>query len=199
MNENKFQQKYGLFTKQDISIKSDVVEVHRYSLLRSQKVQFGYRDLNPKFVEYKKVHAFSLVSFVVCILAAGAIIPKALESAGLWYFVAMFLSFCVYSLYIYDKKSYDLIKFESVRGGSGVILDNTKPNRPETGNIAALIVKEIEKIRLENGLPLSERIERYKAHLDFLVDQDVITQDEYETIVTRLDNKGSTEKVVNLF
>lgn len=199
MNEKEFQQKYGLFTKQDISIKSDVIEVHSYNLLRSQKVQFCYSDLNPKFVEYKKVHVFSLVSFIVCILAISAIIPKAIDSAGLWYFVAMFLSFAVYSLYTYDKKSYDIIKFEGTKGGSGVVLDNTKRNRPEVSEITEIIIREIEKIRLQKGLSSPEKIATYKAYLDFLVDQEVITYKEHEAIVLRLDDRGSGESVVNLF
>jgi hypothetical protein len=109
-------------------------------------------------------------------------LPPAL--IALWFFNASFTPYVVF--------------FRADDGEELFKIRQQKDDIKAIANFANVLTDRIESIRYPTNLSLSEQMELYQKHLEFLLGEEVLTQKEYDNIIQRVQDKRTSTKVFKL-
>ena len=103
---------------------------------------------------------------------------------SLWFFNASFTPYVVF--------------FRADDGEELFKIRQQKQDIKKIDVFANILTERVESIRYPANLSLSEQMELYQKHLEFLLGEEVITQEEYDVIVRRVQNSRAGSNVFKL-
>lgn len=116
------------------------------------------------------------------IVVSSIFLPPAL--IGLWFFNASFTPFVVF--------------FRADDGEELFKIRQQKKDVPAISAFAKGLSERIETIRYPTNLSLSEQMELYQKHLEFLLNEEVLTDEEYQVFLHRIQDRRSGSNVFKL-
>lgn len=116
------------------------------------------------------------------IVITSLFLPPAL--IALWFFNASFTPYVVF--------------FRADDGEELFKIRQQKQDIKKIDVFAKVLSERIESIRYPTNLSLSEQMELYQKHLEFLLGEEVITQEEYDVFIVRVKNNRAGTNVFKL-
>ena len=202
----KLEQKYFPFKKISLLVNEDrELLVMSSSLSNTTSVTIPIDTLTSRPTEYRHLKVVTISIFIISTLIAlfsaylvattnnpDKIGMQALAS------VLIFGTFSFISLVKLQGAYKNLLIFNNKRTNDGVVfLSPNKPSKEEVQNFVNALEERIRAIEYGQNLTTSEMLVIYEKHLEFLLAEKVITEEEFEAILYRAKNKKSN-KVVSI-
>ncbi len=178
--------------------------VNESTLFSHRSVPISLSILEPRPFKYKNIAVSGYVigglllalSILILVLA---IFTKDSRNLELFIpYLLISLGLAVFFLRKAYKASRNLIIFTNINNGANVLLIDIKTNNEsEINKFCEEITKRASSIRYPDGTPYDQKIEIYTKHLEYLTNEEVISEEECEQFIKRLNDKN-TAKVVKI-
>lgn len=175
--------------------------VEHSTLFRSIKQTFPLDLVDPSPIHYRSIPVRWVVTTTVfLVLAVSALIGgwanQGLgEQFGLLFLSGIFLACLCNTL----KLSSNMLHYRNANTDTVLFsMFRRKPSRSEVDAFAEVLRERIESLRTPSGLSNEELIDLYKRHLDYLLENEILLQVEYDTILLRLQERASKMRVIEL-
>lgn len=191
----KLEQRRGLFNRRTYEIIDKEIVITSRTLTSGDTSKYQIFDISDNTVREFKRDWGSIFWALLVFLPSIPIMQDAMDlkdfyplfaAAGFWMLSLVFVM-------RYFQKSYDKIIFKRWQDDLGLfVVWNNKPNKELFENFYEKLMEEIRKTKISPKLSLEQKLEIYRNHLLFLIDEDVISQVEANDIYER--KKKAMEK-----
>lgn len=175
------------------------------SLLRKQQYSINLDVLDPNPIAYRNVPSrpigFGGVSGAMALLSlVGALTAKpSPELVGVYgsaIFFGVISAFC----FFYAYRDYrDVYIFKNRNNGENIlIVARESPSASDVDNFIRQLDKRVNSIRYDENTPYEVKADVYKKHLEFLRQENVLSEEMYSHCVTRVDEKLKKAAVIKL-
>jgi hypothetical protein len=201
-NKITFKQNLDWFTKREYILEDNSVLVSTKGILKSNKNSVKYRDILPEVIESKDLHVKSLIGLILSLIAASFfmylyLFPTPEKPNEFWTLALIFVVFAIYSLIVFNKKSFSMSYFKLHSGGV-LAFNRNSPNKQSVQEFLNILTSEANKIKLQGGLTESQKLAQYLGYLNFLYNDGVLTEEEHKVISNRLTNTSKSAAVVSI-
>jgi hypothetical protein len=202
MTPLKLIQKTSLFSKFSVSInEKHEIAVEQVSLFRSVRASFSMDRVSPTPIHVRSIPIpWVITTAILMLLLSAAIIAgwtqqNTGEQFGIIFLAGIVLA-CTYNTI---KLSQNALHFkDSITGDVLFTISREKPSEKIVDDFIASLEAKINSYRTPISATSAEAIAIYKKHLDFLLENSVISHEEYENIVGRLSERREKAKVFEL-
>lgn len=169
------------------------------SLLKRNEVPIDLAVIDPKPISYKNISIRHLVATtilgLISVLFLAGYFTANHEQAPIF----LVLSLIVFIIFLFPLKdlyisSKSLLIYTNRHNGANLFV--ISPNRPSKEAVTDFISKlkdRIESIRYPENISFDEKIEIYAKHLEFLLNEGVLTEKEYNDISKRALSKNNAD------
>lgn len=202
--ETLLKQKRFLVQSTSVALKDshNIVVEQRLGLSVTQQT-FPLDRINPDPVKVQSIRfRWVIVSLVMIILTVAAFLgsfqPDGPNPVGLTTAVILgFLTAVSIAKAIGEYRNL-LVFTEPQTNRSLFTVQAGVPNKRMVENFVETLGRHIRAVRYPEGITAQQRIEHYKKHIQFLLDEGVLTANEHAAILARLDKKAKSADVVKL-
>lgn len=180
------------------------VHMHYKSLFKSMTQTFPLDIISPRPGLNKTINLGAGIAALALFLIIGFCFigylnnPVRFESP-LLVITSLFLLPALVSLWFFNASFTPYVVF--FRADDGEELFKIRQQKQDIKKIdvfSKVLTERVESIRYPTNLSLSEQMELYQKHLEFLLGEEVITQEEYDVIVRRVQNNRAGSNVFKL-
>jgi hypothetical protein len=204
-SELEIEQKLGLFEKNIFHLFSNnEIEICHKGLFKSQSARIPLDLINPNPVRFKKFNIKAFLIFILCLLVAvasqfgyyqGSISASEFPivlGVAFGFFALLALNSCI-------KGSVAATVFLHKTTGSNLFaLFPSKTEKSEFESFVKALVKRINSIRYPNDLSPTQKAEVYTRHIEYLLNEGVITNQEFTSILSRLEQSKKSADIFKL-
>ncbi|ABE55347.1 hypothetical protein Sden_2065 [Shewanella denitrificans OS217] len=201
----KITQKLGIFESNRLEIIGNTeIEITYKGFFKSQTGRIPLGVINPNPVNYKKVNVKALFLSILCFLVVVACVFGYLQGlakdAGV--FIVLGAVFGVFALLVLNsclKSSVQALIFHNIENGANLfaLFPNKNPNS-EVDTFTNALAERIKSIRYPENLSLVQKWEVYHKHLNYLFSENVITDQELNTILSRIKSENKKAEIIKL-
>lgn len=199
--------------KQSLSFKRNLVlevegnrdlHMHYKSLFKTQSQTFPLDIISPRPGLNKTINLAAGISSLILLLMIGFCLigyiqnPVRFESP-LVVITSLFMPPALLGLWLFNSSFTPYVVY--FRADDGEELFRVRQQKADIKNIANfsnVLSERIESIRYPTNLSLSEQMELYQKHLEFLLGEEVITQEEFNTIIERVQDSRTSTNVFKI-
>lgn len=199
--------------KQSLSFKRQLVlevegnrdlHMHYKSLFKTQSQSFPLDIISPRPGLNKNINLAAGISSLILLLMIGFCVigyiqnPLRFESP-LVVITSLFMPPALLGLWIFNSSFTPYVVYFRADDGEELLkIKRQKMDIKNIANFSNVLSERIESIRYPTNLSLSEQMELYQKHLEFLLGEEVITQEEFNTIIERVQNSRTGTNVFKL-
>jgi len=200
-------QKTGLFNSFKYTLVGNKeIEFSTKGFFSSRKNSIPFSALNPTPIEYQQLNIKALIYstffFIAFLLCVSSYFMLSDTDKNVWViiiFSTIFAILFINCVHTCVKSSAKVLIFTSADDGSNIFYILPSISKPEeVSEFTSLIKKRCESIKLVDNLSEDHKKEIYARHLEFLSEQGVLTEVEFNTIISRLHESVEKADVIRL-
>lgn len=203
--EFRIEQKIGFFEKNIVHLFSNnEIEISYKALFKSQSARISLDLINPNPVIFKKFNIKAFFMFVLCLLVSVASLFSYFQGSVSKndFPVVLGVVFFLFSLLALNsciKSSVTATIFLHKATGSNLFaLFPSKTERLEFDGFVSALIQRINSIRYPNDLGPEQKTEIYTKHIEYLLHEGVITNQEFTAILSRLGQVKKSADIIKL-
>jgi len=182
----------------------DLIYIER-SFLKKHEIPIDLEILDPKPYSYKHISIKAI--FLVVILAVltlwslyGALTAKLEANVPILYFLAgLGAVLTLLGLINAKNKSSNLLIFTNRNNGANVFaIAAAKPSKEAVSNFSAELSKRISSIKYPENIPLEQRLDIYSKHLEYLMNEGVLSEEVVTSALKKLEEKSKGAAVLKM-
>ena len=177
---------------------NDRVKIKHSMLGSSRSNSFTLRELDGEFEQYTHKAYKPLFLFSILLLVILRLIYEGLssEKSQIIWLTIIFLPFLLSSGYYYLKGRTKLTVIKKkLTGELAFTIWKDTPSKAEFESFVKVLKSKIDEIQNPTSLDFNEKLKEYKSRLEYLIQEDVISQDEGVMIYTRYKEKHQKAQV----
>lgn len=180
------------------------VHMHYKSLFKSQSQTFPLDLINPRPGLNKSINLAAGIAALFLLLIIGFCLLGYAQnperfSQPLLVLTILFLPPALVALWFFNASFTPSVVFFRVDDGDEMFKIPQFPhNKVELEQFAKDLSERIESIRYPGNLSHAEQVELYQKHLDFLLNEQVLSQSEYDAALHRLETRRASGNVFKL-
>lgn len=175
--------------------------IEQHNLLRGTRHSFPVHQIVPSPIHHREIpagwsilSATLLLGFVLTLFDGWFLGNAGQKFGGL--FIGGIALACLYNTL---KMSRNSVLFRHAQSGQILFsIFRAKPSASAVDQFCEVLQQRIESFRTPVSLSLEESRALYTRHLDYLLHEEVLTQQEYDGILQRLTEKGRGKNVFEL-
>jgi|GEM_PF-2664360 len=190
------------FTKLQLSIESNrELIVEDSTLFRSSRQTFPLDLVDPSPIHYRSIPVRWVVTTIIFMLLAVSTLIVGWAKQGLAEQFGLLLLSGIFIACLYNtmKLSSNMLHYRNANTDTVLFsMFRRKPSQSEVDAFTDVLRQRIESFRTPAGLSNEDLIVLHKRHLDYLLENEILLQEEYDTILLRLQDLASRKKVIEL-
>jgi hypothetical protein len=175
--------------------------VEHSTLFRSTRQSFPLYLIDPSPIHHRSIpFGWVIATVIFLVLTISAIIGRSdNQEPGAIFVVLLMLGLFLACLYNTIKLSISTIHFRNANTAAIMLnLYRSKPTESVVDEFIETLRNRIESFRTPVGSTSDETIALFVKHLDYLFENDVLQQSEYDGAIQRLNQRTSGRKVFEL-
>ncbi len=191
----KIKQATSLTKRIELHINKESLLVDRKGLSASDKINIPYYRISPDVLEIKRFEWWWIVAAGVALLGGTPALNEVLSSTPVSEEQKGLYGFMIFSCVILPvlfltvayQRSYNYLVFtDSKTGGSLFAIKPKSPSKIEVTAFVNELKARINSAIYPSDLTFEQKREIYKKHLDFLLNEGVLKEVEYDEVISRV-------------
>ena len=190
------------FTKLTISVNNRrELAIEHKAMFRSSSISYPLQQVAPSLIHFRSIPIpWVVTTAIFSLFLLGSVIDGwPTKGAGEVFGFLLMLGITAACLYNTIQLSQNVLHFKDASNGSVLFtIYRSKPSDAAVDSFLKELRTRIESFHTPHGANQEEAVSLYRRHLEYLLENGVLTKDEHGAVMKRLDERATKRKVVEL-